>query len=70
MSTALLDELENSPSPALPFPLQASFNHPVKTEGVRLGGASLLPLYAGQSAPLLRHRKASELMSELIAALH
>ncbi len=69
MSTPLLDELENSPSPALPFPLQASFNHPVKTEGVRLGDSSLLPLYAGQSAPLIQHRKASELMSELITAL-
>jgi nitronate monooxygenase len=70
MSTALLDELENSSSPALPFPLQASFNQSVKTEGVRLGDSSLLPLYAGQAAPLIRHRKASELMSELIAALH
>jgi nitronate monooxygenase len=69
MSTALLDELENSPSPALPFPLQASFNQPVKTAGVRHGDCSLLPLYAGQAAPLIRHRKASELMSELITAL-
>ncbi len=69
MSTALLDELESSPSPALPFPLQASFNHPVKTAGVRLGEGSLLPLYAGQAAPLIRHRKASELMRELITAL-
>jgi nitronate monooxygenase len=69
MSTPLLDELENSPAPALPFPLQASFNHPVKTAGVRLGDASLLPLYAGQAAPLLRHRKAAELMSELIEGL-
>ena len=69
MSTALLDELEHSPSPALPFPLQASFNHRVKTEGVRLGDSSLLPLYAGQAAPLIRHRKASELMSELITEL-
>jgi nitronate monooxygenase len=70
MSTALLDELENSSSPALPFPLQASFNQSVKTEGVRLGNSSFLPLYAGQSAPLIRHRKASELMNELIAGLH
>ena len=69
MSTALLDELENSPSRALPFPLQASFNHPVKTVGVRHGDGSLLPLYAGQAAPLIRHRKASELMSALITAL-
>jgi nitronate monooxygenase len=69
MSTALLDELENSLSPALPFPLQASFNHPVKALGVRHGDSSLLPLYAGQAAPLIRHRKAFELMSELVAGL-
>ncbi len=69
MSTALLDELENSPAPALPFPLQAAFNHPVKTAGIRLGDSSLLPLYTGQAAPLIRHRKASELMRDLVAAL-
>lgn len=69
MSTPLLDKLENSPSPALPFPLQAAFNHPVKTEGVRHSDSSLLPLYAGQSAPLIRHRKASEMISALITAL-
>lgn len=69
MSTALLDELENNPAPALPFPLQAAFNHPVKTAGVRLGDSALLPLYAGQAAPLIRHRKASELMRDLVAAL-
>jgi nitronate monooxygenase len=69
ISTPLLDELENSATPALPFPLQASFHHPVKTAGVCRGDGSLLPLYAGQAAPLIRHRKASELMSELITAL-
>lgn len=69
MSTALLDELENNPAPALPFPLQAAFNHPVKTAGVRLGDSALLPLYVGQAAPLIRHRKASELMRDLVAAL-
>ncbi len=69
MSSPLLDELENSAHPALPFPLQAAFNRPVKTEGVLRGDAELLPLYAGQAAPLIRHRRAEDLMRELIAEL-
>lgn len=69
MNTPLLDELEHSPHPALPFPLQAAFNRPVKTEGVHRGDAALLPLYAGQAAPLLQHRRAADLMRELIAGL-
>jgi len=69
MSSPLLDELEHSTHPALPFPLQAAFNRPVKAEGVRRGDAELLPLYAGQAAPLLQHHRASDLMRELIAGL-
>ena len=69
MSSPLLEELENSTHPALPFPLQAAFNHPLKTEGVLRGDAEMLPLYAGQAAPLIRHRRVEDLMRELIAAL-
>jgi nitronate monooxygenase len=69
MSTPLLDELESSAEPALPFPLQAAFNRRVKAEGVRRGDAGLLPLYAGQAAPLIRHRSATELMHEMIGVL-
>lgn len=69
MSSPLLDELEHSPHPTLPFPLQAAFNRPVKAEGVRRGDAELLPLYAGQAAPLIQHRRAAELMRELTGAL-
>jgi nitronate monooxygenase len=69
MSTPLLDELENSANPALPFPLQAAFNRPVKAEGVRRDDAELLPLYAGQAAPLIQHRRVEDLMRQLIAGL-
>ena len=69
MSTPLLEELENSVEPALPFPLQAAFNRPVKVEGVRRDDAALLPLYAGQAAPLIQHRCVADLMRELITAL-
>ena len=69
MSTPLLEELESSVEPALPFPLQTDFNRLVKAEGVKRHDAGLLPLYAGQAAPLIRHRSASELMRELIGVL-
>ena len=69
MNSALLEELESNAEPALPFPLQANFNRAVKAEGVRLGDAGLLPLYAGQAAPLIQHRSASELIRELIGVL-
>ncbi len=69
IQTALLDELEATDHPGLPFPWQAHFNRVVKAEGVRRGDASLLPLYAGQAAPLIKHRRAAELMQELISTL-
>jgi nitronate monooxygenase len=69
VSTPLLDELESNAEPALPFPLQADFNRPVKAEGVRLGEAGLLPLYAGQAAPLIEHRHVAGIMSALIGGL-
>lgn len=69
MTNWLLDELEAGRHPALPFPLQASFNHPVKAEGMRCGDAGLLPLYAGQAAGLIEHRRAADLMRDLVAAL-
>lgn len=69
MDTPLLAELESSPHPALPFPLQAAFNRPVKTAGAVRNDAALLPLYTGQAAGLLRHRRAADLMAELVAGL-
>jgi nitronate monooxygenase len=69
MSSPLLEELENSSHPSLPFPLQAAFNQPVKMEGVLRGDAEMLPLYAGQAAPLIQHCCVEDLMRELIAEL-
>lgn len=69
MDTPLLAELEASPHPVLPFPVQAAFNRPVKAAGAARNDSSLLPLYAGQAAGLLRNRRAADLMAELIAGL-
>lgn len=69
MGNPLLDELDADGVAALPFPLQSSFVSPIKTHAREVNDARLLPLYAGQAAPLLRHRRAAELMAELIGAL-
>lgn len=65
----LLDELESGGNPALPFPRQADWVRPLKVHAVNVNDPDLMPLYAGQAAPLLHHRHAAELMAELVAAL-
>ena len=51
----------------LPFPLQSWFTGFIKRAAAEQGNPALMSLYAGQGAPLLRHRKAAELMQSLIA---
>ncbi|MBC8039330.1 MAG: nitronate monooxygenase, partial [Opitutaceae bacterium] len=69
MSNPLLDELEAVDAPALPFPRQAEWVRPIKIHALQANDPTLIPLYASQAAPLLRHRHAASLMAELIAAL-
>lgn len=69
MSNPLLDELEAVDAPALPFPRQSEWLRPIKIHAVQANDPGLMPLYAGQAAPLLRHRHAAQLMAELVAAL-
>lgn len=58
MVTPMLDELEASARPHLGYPLQGELTRPFKSA---VGGL----YYAGQGAPLLRHRHAAELTREL-----
>lgn len=51
----------------LPFPRQRWFTNFIKRAATEQGKSGLMPLYAGQGAPLLKHRKAAELMASLIA---
>lgn len=53
----------------LPFPLQAWFTGVMKRAALESGDDDLASLYAGQGAPLLRHRTAADLMSALINGL-
>lgn len=58
MVTPMLDDLEASGRTHLGYPLQGELTRPFKSAGEGL-------YYAGQGAPLLRHRYAAELVREL-----
>jgi len=69
IATPMLEELESCGHAALPFPMQSWFAGPLKVEAKRTGNPSLMPLYSGQAAGLLMHRRAEDLMKELLAEL-
>ena len=48
-----------------PFPVQAWFLGHLKHAAIASGDEDFASLYAGQGAPLLRHRKAADLMADL-----
>lgn len=55
--------------PALPYPQQGWFTGFIKQAAAEQRNPGMMSLYAGQGAPLLRHRKAAELMSSLVEEL-
>lgn len=54
-------------TPALPFPIQSWFTDPLKKAAAAQSVSAYASLYAGQGAPLLRHRKVAELMKSLVS---
>lgn len=52
---------------ALPYPAQNALTAPLRRAAAEAGDASRLALWAGQNAPLLRHRRAAELFAFLLA---
>jgi len=60
-----LGQLEASGGP-LPFPLQSWFTGAAKRAAMEQGRADYMTLYAGQGAPLLRHRTGADLMAALV----
>lgn len=69
MGNPLLDELEAAGAGTLPFPAQSALVRPIKSHALRIDDPSLLPLYAGQAAPLIRHHHARDLMADLVGAV-
>ncbi|MBO6561798.1 MAG: nitronate monooxygenase [Nisaea sp.] len=64
-----IQEMEVQGKELPPFPVQSWFFGAIKAAALKEGRDDLLSLYAGQSAPNLKHRSASALMDELIADL-
>ena len=50
-----------------PYPAQNWLTSGLRTAAIAQGRADLVAVYAGQAAPLLRHRKASELFGALVS---
>ena len=62
----LLEQLNQSGAEILPYPLQRALVRNVATAAEAAGRPDLVPLWAGQSAPLLRFTDVGELLSSLI----
>ena len=62
----LLEQLNQSGAEILPYPLQRALVRNVATAAEAAGRPDLVPLWAGQSAPLLRFTDVRELLSSLI----
>lgn len=61
----LFEELENASEKPLPYPLQRSLLGLYSQAAMELERADLLPMWAGQSAPLIEHLEVGSLMQSL-----
>jgi len=61
----VIAEMEARADRLPPFPVQAWFLGHLKRAAIAAGDEDFASLYAGQGAPLLRHRKAADLMADL-----
>ncbi len=62
----LAEALEPRAASVLPYPLQSQLVGALRQEAIRQGRFDLVTMWSGQSAPLLRHRRAAELFQDLI----
>ena len=62
----LMRRLQGQEHRLAPYPVQNWLTGAMRAAAVAQGRADLMSLWAGQSAPLLRHRRAAELMAWLI----
>jgi nitronate monooxygenase len=58
--------LEQRSAPLLPYPLQSQLVGALRDEALRRGRFDLVTMWSGQSAPLLRHRRAGDLFQDLL----
>jgi nitronate monooxygenase len=63
---SLIETAEAWPVTALPFPNQSGLMRPLKTAAVTQKNSELMSMAAGQSAPLISHSRASELIESIV----
>jgi nitronate monooxygenase len=61
-----IEDMEPSLEPPLPFPMQRILLRPYLLEATRQERADLAAVWAGQAAPLIRHRTVSRFLGSLI----
>ena len=62
----LLEQLNQNGAEILPYPLQRALVRNLATAAESAGRSDLMPLWAGQSAPLLRFTDVTELLTSLV----
>ncbi len=62
----LMRRLQGQEHRLAPYPVQNWLTGAMRAAAIAQGRADLMSLWAGQSAPLLRHRRAAELMAWLV----
>lgn len=63
--TKVLNELETKPGNILPYPMQSLFTAPIKRAAIQQHNRDFQSLYAGQGAPLIKHKRAGAFMQAL-----
>jgi nitronate monooxygenase len=66
VKSRLSAEVPNDAADIAPFPLQTQFIAPLRAAAVAQNKPEFITFWGGQSAPVLKYRKAAELMEELI----
>jgi nitronate monooxygenase len=61
-----VDVMESHPCDIAPYPAQNWLTGSLRSAAIEQDRSDLIPLYAGQSAPLLRYKSAHELFSTLV----
>jgi len=65
--TRMLDELEREPVEIAPYPIQNWLTNKIRNQARQVGNEDLRNYWAGQAAPLLRHRSAATLFDALVS---
>ena len=61
--------IESRTSGPLPYPLQSWFTGPIRRYAANKHLVDYLAMYASQATPLIKHRRAAELMTDLVAGM-